>query len=71
MFGFRVETGDFFGVVKRYLAFVKPYRLQIIGTIIIGVIKFSIPLLLPLLIRHVVDNIIGGNGTEAEKQKNY
>ncbi|WP_121664484.1 ABC transporter ATP-binding protein [Metabacillus litoralis] len=57
------------GVVKRYLAFVKPYRLQIIGTIIIGVIKFSIPLLLPLLIRHVVDNIIGGNGTEAEKTK--
>lgn len=35
----------------------------------IGVIKFSIPLLLPLLIRHVVDNIIGGTGSEAEKTK--
>lgn len=51
------------------MAFVKPYRLQIVGTIIIGVIKFSIPLLLPLLIRHVVDNIIGGTGSEAEKTK--
>jgi len=57
------------GIVRRYMAFVKPYRLQIVGTIIIGVIKFSIPLLLPLLIRHVVDNIIGGTGSEAEKTK--
>jgi len=57
------------GAVRRYMAFVKPYRLQIVGTIIIGVIKFSIPLLMPLLIRHVVDNIIGGTGTDDEKTK--
>ncbi|WP_273129226.1 ABC transporter ATP-binding protein [Bacillus weihaiensis] len=55
------------GAIKRYMKFVKPYRLQIIGTIFIGIIKFSIPLLLPLLIRHVVDNIIGGTATDAEK----
>jgi subfamily B ATP-binding cassette protein MsbA len=52
------------------MAFVKPYRLQIVGTIIIGVIKFSIPLLLPLLIKYVVDDIIGGTGTADEKTKN-
>jgi ATP-binding cassette, subfamily B, putative efflux pump len=51
------------------MAFVKPYRIQIAGTIIIGVIKFSIPLLLPLLIRHVVDDIIGGTGTADEKTR--
>jgi subfamily B ATP-binding cassette protein MsbA len=51
------------------MAFVKPYRLQIVGTIIIGVIKFSIPLLLPLLIKYVVDDIIGGKGTADEKTK--
>jgi subfamily B ATP-binding cassette protein MsbA len=51
------------------MAFVKPYRVQIVGTIIIGVIKFSIPLLLPLLIRHVVDDIIGGTGTADEKTR--
>jgi subfamily B ATP-binding cassette protein MsbA len=49
------------GSIRRYLAFVKPYRLQIIGTIIIGVIKFSIPLLIPLLIKYVIDDIIGSD----------
>jgi ATP-binding cassette, subfamily B, putative efflux pump len=44
--------------IRRYLQFVKPYRLQIIGTIIIGLIKFSIPLIIPMLIRYVVDDII-------------
>lgn len=45
--------------IKRYLQFVKPYRFQIIGTIIIGIIKFAIPLLIPLLLKYVVDDIIG------------
>ncbi len=49
------------------MEFVKPYRIQIVGTIIIGIIKFSIPLLLPLLIKHVVDDIIGGTGSPDEK----
>ena len=39
--------------IRRYLHFVKPYRLQIIATIIIGIIKFAIPLLIPLLIKYV------------------
>ncbi|MDP4084791.1 MAG: ABC transporter ATP-binding protein [Bacillota bacterium] len=47
--------------IRRYLQFVKPYRFQIIGTIIIGIIKFSIPLIIPLLIKYVVDNIIGSH----------
>lgn len=51
------------------MAFVKPYRLQIVGTIIIGIIKFSIPLLLPLLIKYVVDDIIGGTGSADEKSR--
>ncbi|WP_299094682.1 ABC transporter ATP-binding protein [uncultured Metabacillus sp.] len=57
------------GSVKRYMGFVKPYRLQIAGTILIGIIKFSIPLLLPLLIKYVLDDIIGGDGTADEKTK--
>ncbi|WHY68170.1 ABC transporter ATP-binding protein [Neobacillus sp. SuZ13] len=47
--------------ILRYLQFVKPYRLQVIGTIIIGVIKFSIPLMIPLLIKYVVDDIVGSH----------
>ncbi|KAB2332032.1 ABC transporter ATP-binding protein [Bacillus mesophilum] len=53
--------------IKRYMQFVKPYRLQIIGTIIIGIIKFAIPLLIPLLIKYVVDDIIGGDAADSEK----
>ncbi len=39
--------------------FVKPYRLQIFITLIIGIIKFAIPLLIPLLIKYVIDDIVG------------
>lgn len=54
--------------IRRYLQFVKPYRLQIIATIIIGIIKFAIPLITPLLIKYVLDDIIGNNAlTKAEK----
>jgi ATP-binding cassette, subfamily B, putative efflux pump len=49
------------GSIRRYLHFVKPYRLQIIGTIIIGLIKFSLPLMIPLLIKYVIDDIVGND----------
>lgn len=56
------------GSIRRYLKFVKPYRLQIIGTIIIGILKFSIPLLIPLLIKFVLDDVIANDlMTKAEK----
>ncbi|ARD47688.1 multidrug ABC transporter ATP-binding protein [Sporosarcina sp. P37] len=45
--------------IKRYLQFVKPYNWQIVLTVLIGVVKFSIPLFLPLLIKIVIDDIIG------------
>ncbi|MDF0725928.1 ABC transporter ATP-binding protein [Cytobacillus sp. S13-E01] len=54
--------------IKRYMHFVRPYRWQIVGTIVIGVIKFSIPLLIPLLLQYVVDDIIGSTDlTSLEK----
>ena len=56
------------GSIRRYLHFVKPYRMQIIGTIIIGVIKFTIPLILPLLIKYVVDDIIGNHSLSADEK---
>jgi ATP-binding cassette, subfamily B, putative efflux pump len=56
------------GSIRRYLTFVKPYRLQIIGTIIIGVLKFAIPLMIPLLIKFVLDDVIANdNLSKAEK----
>ncbi|MFE8700563.1 ABC transporter ATP-binding protein [Cytobacillus sp. FJAT-54145] len=56
------------GSIRRYLQFVKPYRLQIIGTILIGIIKFVIPLLIPLLIKYVLDDIVGNDLLSTEEK---
>ncbi|OCA83336.1 multidrug ABC transporter ATP-binding protein [Bacillus sp. FJAT-27225] len=54
--------------IRRYLHFVKPYKWQIIGTIFIGIIKFAIPLIIPILIKYVMDDIVGSETlTKAEK----
>ncbi|MFC3885352.1 ABC transporter ATP-binding protein [Bacillus songklensis] len=56
--------------IRRYMHFVKPYRWQIIGTVLIGIIKFGIPLLIPLLLKYIVDDIINQNGlSSAAKTK--
>ncbi|MCG7345762.1 ABC transporter ATP-binding protein/permease [Sporosarcina sp. ACRSL] len=56
--------------IKRYLQFVKPYNWQIFLTIVIGVIKFAIPLFIPYLIKIVIDDIILADTlTDAEKTK--
>jgi ATP-binding cassette, subfamily B, putative efflux pump len=44
--------------IRRYMAYVMPYWKQILGTIFIGIIKFSIPLLLPLMIKYVIDDLL-------------
>jgi len=46
------------GSIRRYMQFVKPYRLQIIGTLFIGILKFVIPLLIPLMIKYVIDDVV-------------
>lgn len=53
-------------VIRRYLAFVKPYKWLIMLTIFIGILKFGIPLLIPLLIRHTIDDIIMPEGLSAD-----
>jgi len=45
-------------VIKRYLLFVKPYWKWIVLTIIVGIIKFGIPLVLPLLLKYIIDDIL-------------
>ena len=58
------------GSIRRYLKWVKPYKWPIIGTIIIGIVKFGIPLLMPLIMKYVVDDIIGNDlMTSAEKNE--
>ncbi|SFM02961.1 ABC transporter ATP-binding protein [Salibacterium qingdaonense] len=50
------------GSIRRYLQFVKPYNKIIVITVIIGVLKFGIPLLTPLILAHVIDEIILADG---------
>jgi len=58
------------GSIKRYMRFVKPYTWEIILTILIGIVKFAIPLFIPLLIKIVLDDIIAADHlTDAEKTK--
>ncbi|AYC30226.1 ABC transporter ATP-binding protein [Paenisporosarcina cavernae] len=55
---------------KRYMEFVKPYKWQIAFTIVIGIVKFAIPLFIPILIKVVIDDIIGAPAlTDAEKMR--
>ncbi|AKG05083.1 multidrug ABC transporter ATP-binding protein [Salimicrobium jeotgali] len=54
--------------IKRYMYFVTPYKWKIVFTIMIGVVKFGIPLLLPLISKYVIDNIIGSESmAQSEK----
>jgi ABC-type multidrug transport system fused ATPase/permease subunit len=57
------------GVIKRYMQFVKPYKWQITGTLLIGIVKFGIPLLLPIVIKYVIDDIIGSGTMTATEKK--
>lgn len=55
-------------MIKRYLKFIKPYRYRIIATIIVGIIKFGIPMLIPLLIKYAIDGVINNHSlTNQEK----
>lgn len=60
----RVKVGS----IKRYLKFVKPYKFQIVGTFIIGIIKFVIPLLIPLFIKYVIDDVIGSHSLSVHEK---
>ncbi|MED2255259.1 ABC transporter ATP-binding protein [Brevibacillus parabrevis] len=53
--------------IRRYLAYVMPYWKQILGTILIGIIKFSIPLALPLLIKYVIDDLLPSSMPREDK----
>src|SRR5690625_858926 len=55
-------------LIRRYLKFVRPYMWLIFLTIIIGILKFGIPLLTPLLIRYTIDDIIMPEGLAADER---
>lgn len=44
--------------IKAYMRFIRPYTKEIVGTIFIGILKFGIPLLIPLILKYVVDDLL-------------
>lgn len=58
-------------MIKRYLEFVKPYKWLIFGTIIVGILKFGIPLLIPLLIKYVIDDVINNGAMSINDKMNH
>jgi ABC-type multidrug transport system fused ATPase/permease subunit len=52
---------------KSYLIFVKPYWKLITLTLLIGMIKFGIPLTLPLIMKYVVDDLLLSSLSVSEK----
>lgn len=58
-------------MIKRYLEFVKPYKYRIIATIIVGIIKFGIPMLIPLLIKYAIDGVINNHALSSGEKINH
>ncbi|HBC8622584.1 TPA: SAV1866 family putative multidrug efflux ABC transporter [Staphylococcus aureus] len=58
-------------MIKRYLQFVKPYKYRIFPTIIVGIIKFGIPMLIPLLIKYAIDGVINNHALTTDEKVHH
>ncbi|HBL3845015.1 TPA: SAV1866 family putative multidrug efflux ABC transporter [Staphylococcus aureus] len=58
-------------MIKRYLQFVKPYKYRIFATIIVGIIKFGIPMLIPLLIKYAIDGVINNHAQTTDEKVHH
>ncbi|HDI1007668.1 TPA: SAV1866 family putative multidrug efflux ABC transporter [Staphylococcus aureus] len=58
-------------MIKRYLQFVKPYKYHIFATIIVGIIKFGIPMLIPLLIKYAIDGVINNHALTTDEKVHH
>lgn len=54
--------------IKRYMRFVKPYKMLLFLTIVIGILKFAIPLFLPWLLQIIIDDILLNEGMSTEEK---
>ncbi len=58
-------------MIKRYLQFVKPYKYRIFATIIVGIIEFGIPMLIPLLIKYAIDGVINNHALTTDEKVHH
>lgn len=50
------------------MKFVFPYKWKILLTVLIGIVKFGIPLLMPLILKYVIDDIIGAEALSTSEK---
>lgn len=50
--------------LRRFLAYVKPYRGLVAGAAFMGILKFSLPLLFPLALKFITDDLLVGRAPE-------
>ncbi|EFM12295.1 ABC transporter related protein [Paenibacillus curdlanolyticus YK9] len=55
--------------IRAYFRFVKPYWHLVLLTVMIGVIKFAIPLSLPLILKYAVDDVLLAHQPDEQKMK--
>ncbi len=51
--------------LRRFLSYVKPYRGLVAGAAFMGILKFCLPLLFPLALKFITDDILVGQTQEA------
>ncbi|MCY9693419.1 ABC transporter ATP-binding protein [Paenibacillus alginolyticus] len=54
---------------KIYFKFIKPYWKLVIITILIGMVKFGIPLTLPLIMKYIIDDLLLSSISTVEKSQ--
>lgn len=58
------------GSIRRYMQFVRPYNKIIAVTVTIGIFKFGLPLLTPLILAYIIDHVLLADGmATAEKAR--
>lgn len=45
---------------KRYLAFLKPYRMTLLGILILGILQFAVPMATPWMTKILIDEVLPG-----------
>ncbi|MGE5848513.1 MAG: ABC transporter ATP-binding protein [Candidatus Methylomirabilota bacterium] len=60
-----MDTRKGSGNLKRFLAYLKPYRGWLALSTVVGVLKYNLPVVFPWILKDVVDILVAGNGSGA------
>jgi subfamily B ATP-binding cassette protein MsbA len=53
------------GNLKRFLAYLRPYRGWLLLSTVVGVLKYNLPVVFPWILKDVIDLLVTGNGSGA------